>query len=60
MSATKPSKITAKARQRMRKTPAAEQLRKAKAAEQLQQIKAALRKPDNPERVEPVQPAMLQ
>ena len=50
MSATKQSKITAKARQRMRKTPAAEQLR---------QAKAALRKQDNPERVEPVQRGML-
>ena len=50
MIATKPSKITAKARERMRKTPAAEQLR---------QAKAALRKPDNPQRTEPVQPAML-
>jgi hypothetical protein len=50
MTATKPSKITAKARERMRKTPAAEQLR---------QAKAALRKPGNPERTEPVQPGML-
>jgi hypothetical protein len=50
MTNPKPSKITAKARERMRKTPAAEQLR---------QAKAALRKPDNPERTEPVQPAML-
>jgi len=50
MNDPKPRKITAKARDRMRKTPAAEQLR---------QSKAALRKPDNPHRVEPVQPAML-
>ena len=50
MTDRKPSKITAKARERMRKTPAAEQLR---------QAKAALRKQDNPQRVEPVQPAML-
>jgi hypothetical protein len=51
MTNTKPSKITAEARERMRKTPAAEQLR---------QAKAALRKPDNPERTEPVQKGMLQ
>jgi hypothetical protein len=50
MTNPKPSKITAKARERMRKTPAAEQLR---------QAKAALRKQDNPERVEPLQPGML-
>ena len=50
MTDRKQSKITAKARQRMRKTPAAEQLR---------QAKAALRTPVNPERVEPVQPGML-
>jgi hypothetical protein len=51
MTAPKQSKITAKARERMRKTPASEQLR---------QAKAALRKPDNPERTEPVQKGMLQ
>jgi hypothetical protein len=50
MTATKPSKITAQAKRRMRKTPAAKQL--AQARYKLSQEVCL-------ERVEPVQPGML-